>query len=115
MLPWVDPGRTMLLITYLSVLAVGITDDVTFSSLAVGPELDTVPEGTFQCLFWGMGSDGTVGANKEAIKIIAKEDGTFAQAYFSYDAHKSGGVTVSHLRFGPKPINSSYLINQVNS
>lgn len=93
---------------------VGIIDDVTFSSLPIGPDIDTVPEGTFQCLFWGMGSDGTVGANKEAIKIIAKEDHTFAQAYFSYDAHKSGGVTVSHLRFGPKPIRSSYLINQAD-
>ncbi|KAF6254486.1 pyruvate-ferredoxin oxidoreductase [Scenedesmus sp. NREL 46B-D3] len=93
---------------------VGITDDVTFTSLPTGPEIDTLPRGTYQCLFWGMGSDGTVGANKEAIKIIAQGDDTFAQAYFSYDAHKSGGVTVSHLRFGPKPITSSYLVAQAD-
>ncbi|WIA36898.1 hypothetical protein OEZ86_008144 [Tetradesmus obliquus] len=93
---------------------VGITDDVTFTSLRVGPEINTLPQGTYQCLFWGMGSDGTVGANKEAIKIIAKGDDTFAQAYFSYDAHKSGGVTVSHLRFGPKPITSSYLVGEAD-
>lgn len=93
---------------------VGITDDVTFTSLPIGPEINTLPKGTYQCLFWGMGSDGTVGANKEAIKIIAKGDDTFAQAYFSYDAHKSGGVTVSHLRFGPEPLTSSYLVNEAD-
>lgn len=60
---------------------VGITDDVTFTSLCIGPEINTLPKGTYQCLFWGMGSDGTVGANKEAIKIIAKNDDTFAQVH----------------------------------
>lgn len=89
---------------------VGIVDDVTHMSLPVGPELYTGPEGTTQCVFWGMGSDGTVGANKEAIKIIADATPLHAQAYFAYDAHKSGGVTTSHLRFGPSPLTSSYLV-----
>mmetsp|Transcript_33261 Transcript_33261/g.73565 ORF Transcript_33261/g.73565 Transcript_33261/m.73565 type:complete len:1321 (+) Transcript_33261:162-4124(+) len=93
---------------------VGIVDDVTFTSLPVAPSLNTLPPGTQQCMFWGMGSDGTVGANKEAIKIIADNTNLYAQAYFSYDAHKSGGVTVSHLRFGPQPIGSSYLIEQAD-
>jgi pyruvate-ferredoxin/flavodoxin oxidoreductase len=90
---------------------VGLYDDVTFKSLPLGPKITTLPEGTSSCLFWGMGSDGTVGANKEAVKIIGGQEGMYAQAYFSYDAHKSGGVTISHLRFGPQPISSSYLID----
>lgn len=73
-----------------------------------------MPAGTRQCMFWGMGSDGTVGANKEAIKIIADNTPLFTQAYFAYDAHKSGGVTISHLRFGPEPIGSSYQIEQAD-
>uniref|UniRef100_A0A7S0RJ95 pyruvate dehydrogenase (NADP(+)) n=2 Tax=Chlamydomonas leiostraca TaxID=1034604 RepID=A0A7S0RJ95_9CHLO len=93
---------------------VGIVDDVTHLSLPYGPEINTMPKGTFQCMFWGMGSDGTVGANKEAVKIIADNTPLFAQAYFSYDAHKSGGVTVSHLRFGPEPITASYLVEQAD-
>lgn len=92
---------------------VGIMDDVTHTSLPYGPEPNTQPAGTFQCMFWGMGSDGTVGANKEAVKIIADNTPMYSQAYFSYDAHKSGGVTVSHLRFGPQPITSSYLVDKV--
>lgn len=87
---------------------VGIADDVTFTSLPYGPAPDVLPEGTTECQFWGMGSDGTVGANKEAVKIIANRDDMFAQAYFSYDAKKSGGVTVSHLRFGPETINAPW-------
>jgi len=93
---------------------VGITDDVSFTSLAVGPEISTLPAGTRQCVFWGMGADGTVGANHEAVRIIAEQPGVYAQAYFSFDAHKSGGVTVSHLRFGPSPINSAYLISEAD-
>ncbi|GAB4821587.1 hypothetical protein N2152v2_008633 [Parachlorella kessleri] len=93
---------------------VGITDDVTFSSLPHGAEPEVLPEGTTECIFWGMGSDGTVGANKEAVKIIANKDGMHAQAYFSYDAHKSGGVTTSHLRFGPAPIRAPYLVQQAH-
>ncbi|HHY78987.1 MAG TPA: pyruvate:ferredoxin (flavodoxin) oxidoreductase, partial [Thermoanaerobacter sp.] len=83
---------------------IGIIDDVTFTSLPVGEEVDTAPEGTTSCKFWGFGSDGTVGANKSAIKIIGDNTDLYVQAYFSYDSKKSGGVTVSHLRFGKKPI-----------
>ncbi len=93
---------------------VGIEDDVTNLSLEVGAHLTTVPDGTVQCMFFGLGSDGTVGANKQAIKIIGDNTNLFAQAYFAYDSKKSGGFTVSHLRFGPKPIRSSYLINQAD-
>jgi len=89
---------------------VGINDDVTKLSLELGPEFNSVPEGTTQCMFWGLGSDGTVGANHDAIRIIGNNTDMFVQGYFSYDAHKSGGVTVSHLRFGKKPIKSQYLI-----
>ena len=92
---------------------VGIIDDVTNLSLPMPKPLDTLPKGTTQAMFWGMGSDGTVGANKEAVKIIANNTDMYAQAYFFYDAHKSGGVTISHLRFGPNKIGSSYLIEQV--
>ena len=90
---------------------VGITDDVTYRSLPVEESFDTAPEGTVQCKFWGLGSDGTVGANKSAIKIIGDNTDMFAQGYFAYDSKKSGGITVSHLRFGSQPIQSTYLVN----
>jgi pyruvate-ferredoxin/flavodoxin oxidoreductase len=90
---------------------VGITEDVTHTSLDVGESHDVTPEGTVQCKFWGIGADGTVGANKSAIKIIGDNTDMYAQAYFSYDSKKSGGVTISHLRFGQKPIQSTYLID----
>ncbi|BDU50888.1 pyruvate:ferredoxin (flavodoxin) oxidoreductase [Haliovirga abyssi] len=90
---------------------IGIVDDVTFTSLPLGDEIDTVPEGTVECKFFGLGSDGTVGANKNSIKIIGDNTDMYAQGYFSYDSKKSGGSTVSHLRFGKKPITSIYLVN----
>ncbi len=90
---------------------VGIVDDVTQTSLEVGQSQDVTPKGTVQCKFWGLGADGTVGANKSAIKIIGDNTDMYAQAYFSYDSKKSGGVTISHLRFGQKPIQSTYLID----
>ncbi len=90
---------------------VGIEDDVTYTSLELATALDTVPEGTVQCKFFGLGSDGTVGANKQAIKIIGDHTDLYAQGYFDYDSKKSGGFTVSHLRFGKKPIQSTYLVN----
>ncbi|CCH50384.1 pyruvate:ferredoxin (flavodoxin) oxidoreductase [Pseudodesulfovibrio piezophilus] len=89
---------------------VGIEDDVTKTSLVTTEALDTTPEGTVQCKFWGLGSDGTVGANKQAIKIIGDNTDLYAQGYFAYDSKKSGGITISHLRFGEKPIQSTYLI-----
>ncbi|MFC2095080.1 pyruvate:ferredoxin (flavodoxin) oxidoreductase [Candidatus Bipolaricaulota bacterium] len=89
---------------------VGIVDDVTHTSLPIPEEPDATPEGTIQCMFWGLGSDGTVGANKNAIKIIGDNTDMYAQGYFAYDSKKSGGITVSHLRFGCKPIQSSYLV-----
>jgi len=78
---------------------VGIEDDVTHTSLEMREEIDPTPEGTVRCKFWGLGADGTVGANKNAIKIIGENTDMFAQAYFAYDAKKSGGITMSHLRF----------------
>ena len=93
---------------------VGINDDVTNLSLDVEQELDTVPEGTIQCKFFGLGADGTVGANKQAIKIIGDNTDLYAQAYFAYDSKKSGGFTVSHLRFGKTPIQSCYLISHAD-
>ncbi len=90
---------------------IGITDDVSYLSLPVGEDISVVPEGTFEGKFWGIGSDGTVGANKNSIKIIGENTDKFAQAYFSYDSKKSGGVTISHLRFGDHPITSPYLVN----
>jgi pyruvate-ferredoxin/flavodoxin oxidoreductase len=90
---------------------VGIIDDISNTSLEVADAIDTSPEGTVQCMFWGLGSDGTVGANKSAIKIIGDNTDMYAQGYFSYDSKKSGGITVSHLRFGSKPIQSTYLVN----
>lgn len=94
---------------------VGITDDVTYTSLLdCGQDVDTTPAGTTSCKFWGLGSDGTVGANKSAVKIIGDYTDMYAQAYFAYDAKKSGGVTMSHLRFGREPIRSSYLITKAD-
>lgn len=93
---------------------VGIIDDVTHTSLPVKGGLSVVPEGTVECKFWGIGADGTVGANKSAIKIIGDNTDLFAQAYFAYDSKKSGGVTISHLRFGKKPIQSTYLIDSAD-
>ncbi len=93
---------------------VGIVDDVTFLSLPLGEEINAAPEGTIRCKFWGLGSDGTVGANKNAIKIIGDNTDMYAQGYFSYDSKKSGGITVSHLRFGKKPIKSTYLIQSAD-
>ena len=90
---------------------VGIEDDVTHHSLELEDDLDTSPEGTVQCKFWGLGADGTVGANKEAIKIIGDNTDLYAQGYFAYDSKKSGGITISHLRFGKSPIQSTYLVN----
>ena len=89
-------------------------DDVTNLSLEVGAPLVTTPEGTINCKFWGLGADGTVGANKNSIKIIGDNTDMYAQAYFDYDSKKSGGVTMSHLRFGKSPIKSTYLIRQAN-
>ena len=89
---------------------IGIKDDVTHLSLPLTESLDLTPPSTFQAKFWGFGSDGTVGANKQAIKIIGDNTDRYAQAYFSYDSKKSGGVTVSHLRFGKEPIDSIYLV-----
>lgn len=93
---------------------IGIVDDVTNTSLEVKERINTIPEGTVSCKFWGFGSDGTVGANKSAIKIIGDNTDMYAQAYFSYDSKKSGGVTISHLRFGHEPIRSTYLIDQAD-
>ncbi|EKE41923.1 hypothetical protein ENUP19_0041G0116 [Entamoeba nuttalli] len=93
---------------------VGIEDDVTHMSLPIGENFNPIPEGTTQCMFWGLGSDGTVGANHDAIRIIGQNTDMYVQGYFSYDAHKSGGVTVSHLRFGQKPIKSQYLIQNAD-
>ena len=93
---------------------IGINDDVTNLSLPLDENPDTAPEGTTACKFWGLGSDGTVGANKNSIKIIGDNTNMYAQAYFAYDSKKSGGVTVSHLRFGKKPIRSTYLINKAD-
>jgi pyruvate-ferredoxin/flavodoxin oxidoreductase len=93
---------------------IGIVDDVTNLSLPVTEEINAASEGTIRCKFWGLGSDGTVGANKSAIKIIGDETDLYAQGYFSYDSKKSGGVTISHLRFGKKPIKSTYLINEAD-
>ncbi len=91
---------------------IGINDDVTYSSLELKEAVNVSAEGTVRCKFWGLGSDGTVGANKSAIKIIGDHTSLYAQGYFSYDSKKSGGITVSHLRFGKKPIRSTYLIDE---
>jgi len=89
---------------------VNIIDDVTHLNIPMCPEFNAIPEGTTQCMFWGLGADGTVGANHDAIKIIGDNTDMYVQGYFFYDAHKSGGLTVSHLRFGKTPIRSEYLI-----
>lgn len=93
---------------------IGIEDDLSFSSLDYDPSFDTEDPKTVRCLFYGLGSDGTVGANKNSIKIIGGETDLYAQGYYSYDSKKSGGITVSHLRFGPNPIYASYMINKAN-
>ena len=90
---------------------VGITDDVSHTSLELGETLDVVAKGTVRCKFWGLGADGTVGANKNAIKIIGENTDLYAQAYFAYDAKKSGGITISHLRFSPARIQSPYYVS----
>ncbi len=93
---------------------VGINDDITHKSLKIGSQLNTMPEGGISCKFWGLGSDGTVGANKNSIKIIGDNTDMYAQGYFQYDSKKSGGITRSHLRFGKSPIQSEYLIEHAN-
>ncbi len=89
---------------------VGIKDDVTGTSIEIKDQINTIPEGTISCKFWGLGSDGTVGANKNSIKIIGDNTEKYAQGYFEYDSKKSGGITRSHLRFGDSKINSEYLV-----
>jgi pyruvate-ferredoxin/flavodoxin oxidoreductase len=91
---------------------IGITDDVTHTSLPYDPAFSIEHEETIQCVFWGVGSDGTVGANKNSIKIIGEETENYAQGYFVYDSKKSGSVTISHLRFGPQPIHAPYLVGE---
>ncbi len=93
---------------------IGIVDDVTNLSLELPAKINAAPEGTTRCKFWGFGSDGTVGANKDAIKIIGDNTDLYAQAYFDYDSKKSGGVTMSHLRFGKQPIKSTYLLDEAD-
>jgi pyruvate-ferredoxin/flavodoxin oxidoreductase len=93
---------------------IGINDDVSNTSLAFDPEFSTEPDNVVRALFYGLGADGTVGANKNSIKIIGEETDNFAQGYFVYDSKKSGSVTTSHLRFGPKPIRSAYLVDRAN-
>ena len=96
------------------VFTIGINDDVTNLSLKVEEDPNTSPEGTTNCKFWGLGADGTVGANKNSIKIIGDHTDMYAQAYFEYDSKKSGGLTISHLRFGHTPIRSTYFVNKAN-
>ncbi|MBQ1351208.1 MAG: pyruvate:ferredoxin (flavodoxin) oxidoreductase [Oscillospiraceae bacterium] len=98
----------------LNSFTVGITDDVTHLSVPIAEEPDTIPAGTVSCKFWGLGSDGTVGANKNSIKIIGDHTDMNVQAYFEYDSKKSGGVTISHLRFGDSPIKSTYFVSQAD-
>ncbi|MBE9199783.1 MULTISPECIES: pyruvate:ferredoxin (flavodoxin) oxidoreductase [unclassified Nodularia (in: cyanobacteria)] len=93
---------------------IGINDDITHTSLSFDPNFSTEPDNVIRAMFYGLGSDGTVGANKNSIKIIGEETDNYAQGYFVYDSKKSGSMTVSHLRFGPQPIRSTYLINQAN-
>mmetsp|Transcript_3531 Transcript_3531/g.8271 ORF Transcript_3531/g.8271 Transcript_3531/m.8271 type:complete len:1929 (-) Transcript_3531:295-6081(-) len=114
------PGMAMSVFTNLeqatpkAEFTVGINDDVTHLSLPVESEPDVLPPSTIQCLLYGLGSDGTVGANKTAIKLIAKNTDNDAQGYFEYDAKKSGGLTISHLRFGPEQIKAPYLVKNAN-
>ena len=107
---WNDANKD----TYKPRFTIGIVDDVTNLSLETEEKLASAPEGTTACKFWGLGADGTVGANKNSIKIIGDHTDLYAQAYFAYDSKKSGGVTVSHLRFGKSPIKSTYLINMAD-
>ncbi|GAB4213980.1 MAG: pyruvate:ferredoxin (flavodoxin) oxidoreductase [Roseiflexaceae bacterium] len=93
---------------------VGIEDDLSHTSLDYDPAFSIEDEATVRCVFWGLGADGTVGANKDSIKIIGEESGTYAQGYFVYDSKKSGSLTVSHLRFGPRPIHAPYLIERAS-
>jgi pyruvate-ferredoxin/flavodoxin oxidoreductase len=93
---------------------IGINDDVTHTSLSYDPEFSIEPDSVVRAMFYGLGADGTVGANKNSIKIIGENTSNYAQGYFVYDSKKSGAMTVSHLRFGPKPIRSSYLISKAN-
>eukprot|EP01107_Rhizomastix_libera_P000191 TRINITY_DN1036_c0_g1_i1.p1 TRINITY_DN1036_c0_g1~~TRINITY_DN1036_c0_g1_i1.p1 ORF type:complete len:1171 (-),score=389.08 TRINITY_DN1036_c0_g1_i1:347-3823(-) len=93
---------------------VGINDDICHSSLPMGPEFNALPAGTTECMFWGIGADGTVGANHDAIKIIGDNTPMHVQGFFAYGAHKSGGLTLSHLRFGAKPFKAQYLIKQAD-
>ena len=92
----------------------GIVDDITNLSLEEVPAPNTAAEGTIECKFWGLGGDGTVGANKNSIKIIGDHTDKFIQAYFQYDSKKTGGVTISHLRFGDKAIKSSYYVTKAD-
>ena len=92
----------------------GIEDDVTHNSLACDAEFSTESDKVVRALFYGLGSDGTVGANKNSIKIIGENTDNYAQGYFVYDSKKAGAVTISHLRFGPKPIRSIYLVSKAN-
>lgn len=98
----------------LNGFTIGIVDDVTHASLPEGEPIDTTPPGTISCKFWGLGSDGTVGANQGAVRIIGEHTSLYAQAYFSYDSKKSGGTTISHLRFGPEPIKAPYFVDQAD-
>ncbi len=112
--PWSRPSTTTSTAPATHGFTVGIDDDVTHLSLAVGPILDTELPGTVRCKFFGYGSDGTVGANKNSIKIIADHTDMYGQGYFQYDSKKSGGITISHLRFGKSPIQSQYFLNTVD-
>jgi pyruvate-ferredoxin/flavodoxin oxidoreductase len=93
---------------------IGINDDVTHTSLPYDPTFAIEDDRTVRCVFWGLGADGTVGANKNSIKIIGENTPNYAQGYFVYDSKKSGAMTVSHLRFGPNPIRSTYLVSKAN-
>ena len=93
---------------------IGIQDDVSHTSLSYDAEFSTEPENVVRAMFYGLGADGTVGANKNSIKIIGENTDNYAQGYFVYDSKKSGAVTISHLRFGPQPIRSSYLVSRAN-
>ena len=112
---WSRPSSTSAAATGRSNhFTVGIRDDVTHTSLDFDPAFSTEDPDTVRAVFYGLGSDGTVGANKNSIKIIGEETDHYAQGYFVYDSKKSGSVTVSHLRFGPRPIRSTYLISRAN-
>ena len=94
--------------------SIGIDDNVTFKSISFDESFSTEPDDQVRAVFWGLGADGTVSANKNSIKIIGEETQNYAQGYFVYDSKKSGAMTVSHLRFGPRPIKSTYLIQRAN-